>query len=89
MNREGGDGDFVKKKVVVIIWLQSVIIDAARSCILLNFQQLDVETTDDAVGLSGGPLAEHYKVLQLHFHWGSDDTKVIMMMMMMIMMMTG
>merc|ERR1711874_201494 len=37
--------------------------------------QLDVETTDPAVGLSGGPLAEHYKVLQLHFHWGSDDTK--------------
>ena len=25
--------------------------------------------------LSGGPLSSNYKVLQLHFHWGSDDTK--------------
>ena len=25
--------------------------------------------------LKGGPLADPYKVLQLHFHWGSDDTK--------------
>ena len=32
-------------------------------------------TTADSVGLSGGPLATPYKVLQLHFHWGSDNTK--------------
>jgi carbonic anhydrase len=25
--------------------------------------------------LSGGPLAEDYQILQLHFHWGADDTK--------------
>ena len=25
--------------------------------------------------LKGGPLSDEYKVLQLHFHWGSDDTK--------------
>ena len=25
--------------------------------------------------LTGGPLTEAYQILQLHFHWGSDDTK--------------
>ena len=53
----------------------------------LFVQQLDVATTADSVGLSGGPLAEPYKVLQLHFHWGSDNTKVMMMIMMMMMIM--
>ena len=40
-------------------------------------QQLDVVTTlpEDVGVLSGGPLEGHYQVLQLHFHWGADDTK--------------
>ena len=25
--------------------------------------------------LSGGPLSENYQILQLHFHWGKDNTK--------------
>ena len=25
--------------------------------------------------LSGGPLSEAYQILQLHFHWGKDNTK--------------
>ena len=37
------------------------------------FQQIDV--SNSAAVLSGGPLGSDYKVLQLHFHWGSDDTK--------------
>ena len=39
--------------------------------------QLDViETLPGDVGvLSGGPLDSHYQVLQLHFHWGADDTQ--------------
>jgi len=36
--------------------------------------QLDVAGGNSAK-LSGGPLSDEYKVLQLHFHWGSDDTK--------------
>lgn len=36
--------------------------------------QLDVLSGNTAT-LSGGPLGSDYKVLQLHFHWGSDDTK--------------
>jgi len=36
--------------------------------------QLDVLSTNTAT-LSGGPLSSPYKVLQLHFHWGSDNTK--------------
>jgi len=36
--------------------------------------QLDVLSTSTAL-LKGGPLSDEYKVLQLHFHWGSDDTK--------------
>ena len=39
-------------------------------------QQLDIITPDVGVGiLSGGPLRGTYKILQLHFHWGNDDTK--------------
>jgi len=39
--------------------------------------QLDVvETLATDVGiLTGGPLTGEYQILQLHFHWGSDDTK--------------
>jgi len=39
--------------------------------------QLDViATLEGDVGvLSGGPLNGDYQILQLHFHWGSDDTK--------------
>ena len=39
--------------------------------------QLDViETLPGDVGvLSGGPLDSPYQVLQLHFHWGADDTQ--------------
>ena len=34
-----------------------------------------VATLPDDVGvLSGGPLEGEYKILQLHFHWGSNDT---------------
>ena len=29
----------------------------------------------NSASLSGGPLDSEYKVLQLHFHWGSDNTK--------------
>merc|ERR1711971_1408794 len=36
--------------------------------------QLDVNSVNTAT-LSGGPLSSPYKVLQLHFHWGSDNTK--------------
>merc|ERR1712154_516346 len=36
--------------------------------------QLDVNSANTAT-LSGGPLSSDYKVLQLHFHWGSDNTK--------------
>jgi len=36
--------------------------------------QLDVNSVNTAT-LSGGPLGSDYKVLQLHFHWGSDNTK--------------
>lgn len=36
--------------------------------------QLDVLSTSTAK-LSGGPLSDDYKVLQLHFHWGSDPMK--------------
>ena len=40
-------------------------------------QQLDVVKTlpDDVGVLSGGPLEGEYKILQLHFHWGSDDSR--------------
>ena len=31
--------------------------------------------SNSAAVLSGGPLSSDYKVLQLHFHWGSDDTQ--------------
>ena len=39
--------------------------------------QVDViETLAGDVGiLSGGPLASDYQILQLHFHWGSDNTQ--------------
>merc|ERR1719412_783754 len=39
--------------------------------------QLDVVKTlpDDVGVLSGGPLEGEYKILQLHFHWGSDDSR--------------
>jgi len=36
--------------------------------------QLDVLSGNTAA-LTGGPLSDTYNVLQLHFHWGSDDTK--------------
>ena len=29
----------------------------------------------NTAALTGGPLSDTYNVLQLHFHWGSDDTK--------------
>ena len=40
-------------------------------------QQLDViaPLAGDVGVLSGGPLDGDYQILQLHFHWGSDDTK--------------
>ena len=25
--------------------------------------------------MSGGPLAKHYQLLQLHFHWGKTDER--------------
>merc|ERR1711936_527023 len=39
--------------------------------------QLDVIATlpGDVGILSGGPLDVDYQILQLHFHWGSDDSK--------------
>jgi len=39
--------------------------------------QLDVIATlpGDVGILSGGHLAGEYQILQLHFHWGADDTK--------------
>lgn len=39
--------------------------------------QLDVIATlpGDVGVLTGGPLTGEYQILQLHFHWGSDDTK--------------
>ena len=39
--------------------------------------QLDVVATlpGDVGVLSGGPLASDYQILQLHFHWGADDTQ--------------
>eukprot|EP00091_Calanus_sinicus_P016299 TRINITY_DN355_c0_g1_i4.p1 TRINITY_DN355_c0_g1~~TRINITY_DN355_c0_g1_i4.p1 ORF type:complete len:414 (-),score=164.52 TRINITY_DN355_c0_g1_i4:140-1291(-) len=39
--------------------------------------QLDVVATlpGDVGVLTGGPLDGAYQILQLHFHWGSDDTK--------------
>jgi len=39
--------------------------------------QLDVVATlpGDVGILSGGPLTGDYQILQLHFHWGADDTK--------------
>jgi len=38
--------------------------------------QLDVNMPGAGVGiLSGGPLSEAYQILQLHFHWGKDNTK--------------
>ena len=34
-----------------------------------------VATLPDDVGvLTGGPLEGEYKILQLHFHWGSNDS---------------
>ena len=42
------------------------------------FQQLDVKQPSAGDGvLSGGPLQSgtKYNIAQLHFHWGSDDTK--------------
>jgi len=36
--------------------------------------QLDVNSANSAI-LNGGPLGSDYKVLQLHFHWGSDDNQ--------------
>jgi len=36
--------------------------------------QLDVLSANSAT-LSGGPLSSPYKVLQLHFHWGSDNSQ--------------
>ena len=40
---------------------------------MISFQQIDV--SNSAAVLTGGPLGSDYKVLQLHFHWGSDNTK--------------
>ena len=43
-----------------------------------SVQQLDVDPASVAAGagvLTGGPLIVPYNILQLHFHWGSDDTK--------------
>merc|ERR1712025_4153 len=38
--------------------------------------QLDVVKLSDDVGIiSGGNLNGSYQILQLHFHWGSDDTE--------------
>jgi len=39
--------------------------------------QLDVIATlpEDVGVLSGGPLDGDYQILQLHFHWGADDSK--------------
>jgi len=38
--------------------------------------QVDVVKTlpDDVGSLSGGPLEGEYKIAQLHFHWGSNDS---------------
>ena len=47
------------------------------SNVYLAYQQLDViATLASNVGiLSGGHLDANYQILQLHFHWGADDTK--------------
>ena len=39
--------------------------------------QVDVVATlpGDVGVLSGGPLASDYQIVQLHFHWGADDTQ--------------
>ena len=40
-----------------------------------ELQQLDVTDLGDSVGvLSGGPLTGQYQILQLHFHWGANDS---------------
>jgi len=36
---------------------------------------VQIDVSNSAAVLSGGPLGSDYKVLQLHFHWGSDDTQ--------------
>ena len=45
--------------------------------LISHYQQLDVIATlpGDVGILSGGHLQDDYQILQLHFHWGADDSK--------------
>lgn len=43
-----------------------------------NGHAIELELTSIETGaamMSGGPLTNTYELLQLHFHWGSDDTQ--------------
>lgn len=37
------------------------------------FFQVEFDDSADGSGVSGGPLQNHYRLRQLHFHWGAAD----------------
>ena len=59
------------------VTLRYHIIVVSPVLFLISHQQLDVIATlpGDVGILSGGHLQDDYQILQLHFHWGADDSK--------------
>ena len=59
------------------VTLRYYIIVVSPVLFLISHQQLDVIATlpGDVGILSGGHLQDDYQILQLHFHWGADDSK--------------
>ncbi|KAF0884745.1 carbonic anhydrase 5A, mitochondrial [Crocuta crocuta] len=51
---------------------------AADSCLYVwntgYFVQVEFDDSTEGSGVSGGPLENHYRLKQFHFHWGAADT---------------
>ncbi|XP_053066453.1 carbonic anhydrase 5A, mitochondrial isoform X6 [Acinonyx jubatus] len=51
---------------------------AAESCLYVwntgYFFQVEFDDSTEGSGISGGPLENHYRLKQLHLHWGAVDT---------------
>lgn len=52
---------------------------AAESCVCVRntgyFFQVEFDDSAEGSGISGGPLENHYRLRQFHFHWGAADTR--------------
>uniref|UniRef100_A0A8C9JQ47 Carbonic anhydrase n=1 Tax=Panthera tigris altaica TaxID=74533 RepID=A0A8C9JQ47_PANTA len=50
---------------------------AAESCLYVwntgYFFQVEFDDSTEGSGISGGPLENHYRLKQFHFHWGAVD----------------